>query len=80
MKEDSKIDEKLKKWIKFIKNPEALKMEDLKDKYIRKAQEELKKLGDSEEDQERAFNRELFIMDLKSIEARRNRKRRKSWT
>ena len=70
IKEESKINEKLNKWIKFIRSPEALKMEDLKDKYIKKAMEELEKLGDSEEEQERAFQRELFIMDLKAIEAR----------
>ena len=70
IKKDSKINDKLNKWIKFIRSPEALKMEDLKDKYIKKAMEELEKLGDSEEEQERAFQRELFIMDLKAIEAR----------
>ena len=70
IKENSETSEKLKNWIKFIKSPEDIKMEDLKDKYIKKAMEELEKLGDSEEEQERAFKRELFIMDLKAIEAR----------
>ena len=68
IKEESKINEKLKNWVKFMNNPEEIKMGSIKDEYIKQAYEELEKLGDSEEDQERALNREMFIMKLNGIE------------
>ena len=54
-------------WCKFIKNPEEMEGEEMKNKYIRKAKEKLDEINQNEEERRLAEIRERTIRDEKAI-------------
>ena len=62
------INKKLEKWVKFIMEPEAIKMGEYEgsEAFI-KAQEELNKINGSEEEKRNALRRLMFILDQSSL-------------
>ena len=59
--------EELLNWCKFIKNPEEMEGEEMKNKYIRKAKEKLDEINQSEEERRLAEIRERTIRDEMAI-------------
>ena len=59
--------EELLNWCKFIKNPEEMEGEEMKNKYIRKAKEKLDEINQNEEERRLAEIRERTIRDEKAI-------------
>ncbi len=60
----------LSKWVKSIRNPEEISMEDMNNnEALRKAKEELNKISDDEREEELAFQRLMYKMDIKATEA-----------
>ncbi len=60
----------LSKWVKFIRNPEEISMEDMNNnEALRKAKEELNKISDDEREEELAFQRLMYKMDIEATEA-----------
>ena len=54
-------------WCKFIKNPEEMEGEEMKNKYIKKAKEKLDEINQSEEERRLAEIRERTIRDEMAI-------------
>ena len=54
-------------WCKFIKNPEEMEGEEMKNKYIRKAKEKLDEINQNEEERRLAEIRERTIRDEMAI-------------
>ncbi|MCI8832813.1 MAG: Rpn family recombination-promoting nuclease/putative transposase [Clostridia bacterium] len=60
----------LSKWVKFIRNPEEISMEDMNNnEALRKAKEELNRISDDEREEELAFQRLIYKMDIEATEA-----------
>ena len=60
----------LSNWVKFIINPEVIKMSEINNNEpLKKANAVLQNISNDEREQELAFKRELYIMDQKAIEA-----------
>ena len=59
--------EELLNWCKFIKNPEEMEGEEMKNKYIKKAKEKLDEINQSEEERRLAEIRERTIRDEMAI-------------
>lgn len=60
----------LSNWVKFIINPEVIKMSEINNnEALKKANAVLQNISNDEREQELAFKRELYIMDQKAIEA-----------
>lgn len=60
----------LSKWVKFIRNPEEISMEDMNNnEALRRAKEELNKISDDEREEELAFQRLIYKMDQDSCQA-----------
>lgn len=60
----------LSNWVKFIMNPEVIKMSEINNnEALKKANTILQNISNDEREQELAFKRELYIMDQKAIEA-----------
>ena len=60
----------LAKWVKFIRNPEEIDMEDMNNnEALKKAKEELDKISDDEREEELAFQRLIYKMDQDACEA-----------
>ena len=60
----------LSNWVKFIINPEVIKMSEVKkNESLKKAHEVLNEISDDEREEELAFQRLMYIMDKKAIEA-----------
>ena len=60
----------LSTWVKFIKNPEVIKMSEINNNEpLKKAQNVLNEISDNEMEEELAFQRLMYIMDKKAIEA-----------
>ena len=59
--------EELLSWCKFIKNPEEMEGEEMKNKYIRKAKEKLDEINQNEEERRLAEIRERTIRDEMAI-------------
>ena len=64
------ISKELENWVKFIESPEEMKMGEIEDENIKKAQEELEKISGDEYEQELALKREMFLHDMASLEAK----------
>ena len=61
---------KLSTWVKFIRNPEVINMKDINDNEpLKEAKELLKRLSRDEREEELAFQRLMYVMDQKAIEA-----------
>ena len=68
LKDIKEIDnEELLSWCKFIKNPEEMEGEDMKNEYIKKAKEKLDEINQSEEERRLAEIRERTIRDEMAI-------------
>lgn len=60
----------LSNWVKFIINPEVIKISEVKkNESLKKAHEVLNEISDDEREEELAFQRLMYIMDKKAIEA-----------
>ena len=59
--------EELLSWCKFIKNPEEMEGEEMKNKYIKKAKEKLDEINQNEEERRLAEIRERTIRDEMAI-------------
>lgn len=60
----------LTNWVKFIINPEVIKMSEINNnEALKKANTVLQNISNDEREQELTFKRELYIMDQKAIEA-----------
>lgn len=60
----------LSTWVKFIKNPEEIEMSEINNNEpLKKAQNVLNEISDDEREEELAFQRLMYIMDQKAIEA-----------
>ena len=59
--------EELLNWCKFIKNPEEMEGEDMKNEYIKKAKEKSDEINQSEEERRLAEIRERTIRDEMAI-------------
>lgn len=63
-------DKELSKWVKFIRNPEEISMEDMNNnESLKKAKEELNKISEDEREEELAFQRLIYKMDQEACEA-----------
>lgn len=61
---------KLDSWVKFINNPEVINMNDTdNNEDLKKAKNVLEEISQDEREQELAFQRLMYIMDKKAIEA-----------
>ena len=68
LKDIKEIDnEELLNWCKFIKNPEEMEGEEMKNKYIKKAKEKLDEINQNEEERRLAEIRERTIRDEMAI-------------
>ncbi len=57
-------------WVKFIRNPEVINMSDVENnEALEKAKKVLDTISEDEREQELAFQRLMYIMDKKAIEA-----------
>ena len=61
------MSKELKNWVKFIENPEEMKMSEIEDKNIKKAMNELKGMSEDEYEQDMALRREIFLHDQASM-------------
>lgn len=60
----------LSNWVKFIINPEVIKISEVKkNESLKKAHDVLNEISDDEREEELAFQRLMYIMDKKAIEA-----------
>ena len=67
LKKYKDINENLSNWLKFIESPEEMKMNEIKDKNIKKANEELEKINKDKYEQTMALRREMFLHDQASM-------------
>ena len=60
----------LSNWVKFIINPEVIKISEVKkNESLKKAHDVLNEISDDEREEELVFQRLMYIMDKKAIEA-----------
>lgn len=69
-KKYSSSNQKLDSWVKFINNPEVINVNDTNNnENLKKAKNILEEISQDEREQELAFQRLMYIMDKKAIEA-----------
>ena len=69
-RDDGKNENELSTWLKFIKNPEVLEMDEIKNnESLEKAKKVLEEISEDEKEQYLAEQRLMYIMDQKAIEA-----------
>ena len=59
----------LNTWVKFIRKPEELDMSDMDNEAVKKAKEVLDEISGDEREEELAFQRLMYKMDIKATEA-----------